>query len=179
VMFVAESTGGVGSFVVPALVAAAVSQVVAGPLSIADYQRSKRLGHLERRFELPLTSILSTDVFTVPSDATVSEFVYVHVLGRRERVVPVVDGGLFMGMARLEDISELERDQWEDTTVGDCMATDMPAGSPSWTLRDAVAAMDESQTDVLAVTDGEGHFIGVVTEDEILKLDEILDETGG
>jgi predicted transcriptional regulator len=93
--------------------------------------------------------------------------------------VPVVDGGLFMGMARLEDISELERDQWEDTTVGDCMATDMPAGSPSWTLRDAVAAMDESQTDVLAVTDGEGHFIGVVTEDEILKLDEILDETGG
>lgn len=179
VMFVAESTGGVGSFVVPALIAAAVSQVVAGPSSIADYQRSKRLGHLERRFELPLTSILATDVLTVPSDATVSEFVYVHVLGRRERVVPVVDGGRFEGMARLEDISELEREEWEDTTVGDCMAIDLPTGRPSWTLRDAVAAMDSSQTDVLAVTDGEGNFIGVVTEDEILKLDEILDETGG
>ncbi|MFQ5558686.1 MAG: chloride channel protein, partial [Acidimicrobiales bacterium] len=37
VMFVAESTGGVGSFVVPALVAAAVSQVVAGPSSVASY----------------------------------------------------------------------------------------------------------------------------------------------
>jgi CIC family chloride channel protein len=35
VMFVAESTGGVGAFVVPALVAAAVSQVVAGPSSVA------------------------------------------------------------------------------------------------------------------------------------------------
>jgi CIC family chloride channel protein len=179
VMFVAESTGGVGSFVVPALVAAAVSQVVAGPSSIADYQRARRMGHLERRFELPLTSILATDVFTVPSDATVSEFVYVHVLGRRERIVPVVDGGRFEGMARLEDISEIDRDLWEETTVGECMATDLPTGRPSWTLRDAVAAMDASQTDVLAVTDGEGHFIGVVTEDEILKLDEILDETGG
>ena len=179
VMFVAESTGGVGAFVVPALVAAAVSQVVAGPSSVASYQRTKRLGHLERRFTLPLTSILSTDVFTVPSDATVSEFVYVHVLGRRERIVPVVDGGHFEGMARLEDISEIDRDQWETTTVGACMATDLPTARPSWTLRDAVAAMDAVHMDMLAVTDGDGNFIGVVTETEILKLDEILDETGG
>ena len=110
---------------------------------------------------------------------TVAEFVYVHVLGRRERIVPVVDRGRFRGMARLEDISEIDRDLWEETTVGECMAVDLPTGRPSWTLRDAVAAMDASRTDVLAVTDSEGQFIGVVTEDEILKLDEILDETGG
>ena len=97
---------------VPALVAAAVSQVVAGPSSVADYQRPVRLGHLERRFTLPLTSILSTDVMTVPPDATVSEFVYFHVLGRRERVVPVVEGGHFLGLARLDDISELDRGEW-------------------------------------------------------------------
>ena len=178
VMFVAESTGGVGSFVVPALVAAAVSQVVAGPSSVADYQRSVRLGHLERRFMLPLTSILSTDVMTVPPDATVSEFVYFHVLGRRERVVPVVESGHFLGLARLEDISELDRGQWEETAIGDQMATDLPVGQPSWTLRDAVAAMGEAEIDILAVTDASGAFIGVVTEDDILKLDEILDETG-
>ena len=69
-MFVAESTGGVGSFVVPALVAAAVSQLVAGPSSVADHQHQHRLGYLERRFTLPLSSILSTDVLTVPPDAT-------------------------------------------------------------------------------------------------------------
>ena len=39
--------------------------------------------------------------------------------------------------------------------------------------------MDAADIDVLAVTDREGNFVGVVTEDEILKLDEILDETGG
>ncbi len=178
VMFVAESTGGVGSFVVPALVAAAVSQLVAGPSTVADHQRDHRLGHLERRFTLPLSSILSTDVLTVPPDATVSEFVYFHVLGRRERVVPVVSGGSFEGLARLDDISDLDRDDWETTTVGDCMAADLPTALPSWTLRDAVAAMESADIDVLAVTDGEGTFIGVVTADDILKLDEILDETG-
>ena len=178
VMFVAESTGGVGSFVVPALVAAAVSQVVAGPSSVADYQRSVRLGHLERRFTLPLTSILSTDVMTVPPDATVSEFVYFHVLGRRERIVPVVDGEQFLGLARLEDISELDRADWESTAVGERMATNLPVAQPSWSLRDAVSAMGSAAIDVLAVTDPNGAFIGVVTEDDILKLDEILDETG-
>lgn len=178
VMFVAESTGGVGSFVVPALVAAAVSQVVAGPSSVAEYQRSVRLGHLERRFTLPLTSILSTDVMTVPPDATVSEFVYLHVLGHRERIVPVVDGEQFLGLARLEDISELDRAEWETTAIADRMATDLPVARPSWTLRDAVAAMDSADIDLLAVTDANGAFIGVVSEDDILKLDEILDETG-
>ena len=55
VMFVAESTGA-AAFVVPALVAAAVSQVVGGPSSVVEFQRSKRLGHLEQRFTLPLSA---------------------------------------------------------------------------------------------------------------------------
>lgn len=178
VMFVAESTGGVGSFVVPALVAAAVSQIVAGPASVADHQRQHRLGYLERRFTLPLSSTLTTDVLTVPPDATVSEFVYFHVLARRERVVPVVDGGTYVGMARLDDISELDRELWETTTIDEVMAADLPTARPSWTLRDAVVAMDTSGVDVLAVTDNDGTFIGIVAEDDIVKLDEILDETG-
>ncbi|MEM8705255.1 MAG: chloride channel protein [Actinomycetota bacterium] len=178
VMFVAESTGGVGSFVVPALVAAAVSQLVAGPSSVADHQHQHRLGYLERRFTLPLSSILATDVLTVPPDATVSEFVYFHVLARRERIVPVVDGGAYVGMARLDDISELDRDEWEALTIADVMATDLPTARPSWTLRDAVVAMETSGSDLIAVTDNDDTFIGIVAEEDIVKLDEILDETG-
>ena len=179
VMFVAETTGAVGAFVVPALVAAAVSQVVGGPSSVAEYQRSKRLGHVEQRFTLPLSSILTTDVLTVPPDATVSEFVYMHVLGRRERVVPVVSGSTYLGMAQLVDLSSVDRNEWETTTVESMMTTGLPSGSPSWTLRDAVVAMDGADIDVLAVTDGAGNFIGVVTEDDVVRLGEILDETEG
>ena len=179
VMFVAETTGAVGAFVVPALVAAAVSQVVGGPSSVADYQRSKRLGHLEQRFTLPLSSILTTDVLTVPPDATVSEFVYMHILGRRERVVPVVSGSRYLGMAQLVELSAVERDQWETATVESMMTTGLPSGSPSWTVRDAVVAMEAADIDVLAVTDSGGNFIGVVTEDDVVRLGEILDETEG
>lgn len=176
VMFVAESTGA-AAFVVPALVAAAVSQVVGGPSSVTEYQRSKRLGHLEQRFTLPLASILTTDVLTVPPDATVSEFVYMHVLGRRERVVPVVEGSTYLGMARLSELSSVNRDEWETTTVEAMMTTELPAGSPSWTVRDAVVAMEAADVEVLAVTDSAGSFIGVVTEDDVVRLGEILEET--
>ncbi len=178
VMFVAESTGA-AAFVVPALVAAAVSQVVAGPASVAEYQLSKRLGHLEQRFTLPLSSILTTDVLTVPPDATVSDFVYMHVLGRRERVVPVVQGSTYLGMAQLSELSSVERDLWETATVGSIMTTGLPAGSPSWTVRDAVVAMEADDVEVLAVTDSAGNFIGVVSEDDVVRLGEILEETEG
>ncbi|MCE2511737.1 MAG: chloride channel protein [Acidimicrobiia bacterium] len=178
VMFVAESTGA-AAFVVPALVAAAVSQVVGGPSSVTEYQRSKRLGHLEQRFTLPLSSILTTDVLTVPPDATVSEFVYMHVLGRRERVVPVVEGSSYLGMAQLSQLSSVNRDQWETASVESMMTTDLPAGSPSWTVRDAVVAMEAADIEVLAVTDSAGNFIGVVTEDDVVRLGEILEETEG
>ena len=178
VMFVAESTG-TSAFVVPALIAAAVSQLVTGSSSVASYQLDKREGLVERRLALPLTSALTTDTLTVPPDATVSELVHIHLLGRREREVPVVDGGAYLGMCGLEQMSDLERDAWNDTMVADIARRDLPTARPSWTLRDAVAQMDGYDTDQLPVTDDDGTFIGVVRADDILRLDEILDETEG
>ena len=177
VMFVAESTG--ASFVVPALIAAAVSQVVGGKSSVAEHQQNVRLGHLERRFTLPITSALTTDVLTVPPDATTSEFVYLHVLGRRQRSVPVVDKDNYLGMISLSDLSEVERSSWDETPVSELLRNDLPVARPSWSLRDTVAAMEDYEIDVLAVTDESNAFIGVVYEEDILKLDEILEETGG
>ncbi len=177
VMFVAESSG--GSAVVPALIAAAVSQLVAGASSVSSAQQVERMGHLEERFALPLVSALTTDVMTVPSDATVSEFVWVHALGRRQRVVPVVDGPVYRGLCSIDDVSAIDRAEWEDHTIDEIMVADAPTARPSWSLRDVVAAMDNAGIDQLAVTDEGGQFIGVVYESEIVKLGEILDETEG
>lgn len=177
VMFVAESTHGVGAFVVPALIAAAVSQVVSGSSTVVEHKRSRRMGHIESRFTLPISSVVNTDIFTVPPDATVSEFIYVHVLGRRERNVPVVSDMTYLGMAKLDNVPSNDRDNWSNTLVESIMTTSPPIALPSWTLRDAVVAMDNAGTDILAVTDNHGNFIGVVTEDDVVKLGEILDQT--
>jgi CIC family chloride channel protein len=178
VMFVAEVAPS-GGFVVPALVAAAVSQLVAGRSSVAAHQRDERLGHLEVRFGLPITAALSTDVLTVPPDATLQEFVDGHVLGRRQTIVPVVDGSDYLGMVLLDDLRDLHRDDWATTTVAAIARADLPIADPSWTLRDAVAAMEDAETTRIAVCAGDRLYIGVVDQADIIELDGILDQTGG
>ena len=176
VMFVAESSRG-SSFVVPALVAAAVAQLVAGRSGVSSFQVTERLGHLEKRFTLPIASVLQTDVMTSPPDASIAEFITWHIQGRREREVAVVDGQRYLGMCGLDQLSKLSEERWESTTVGDIADSSLPAARPTWTLRDAIAAMETADVKTLAVVNDEGLFAGIVSEDDILKLDEILEET--
>ncbi len=175
VMFVAEWTRS-GPAVVPALIAAAVSQLVAGSASVASGQKTERSGHLESRLALPLTSALSTDVWTVPPDATVGEFVWAHAIGRRVTTVPVVDGPRYIGLALFDRVADIDRAEWDTTPVAAIVDDEAPTARPSWSLRDATAAM---RYDMIAVTDSEGIFIGVVQADEVVRLREILAETGG
>jgi chloride channel protein, CIC family len=177
VMFVAESTGRPG-FVVPGLIAAVVAQLAMGKQSVSPYQQAARAGHLERRFALPLTVAIQTDVLTAPPDATLTEFVWNHLLATRQRSVPVVDGTRYLGMARMAELHDVAQDQWDATTVADIMRTDVPVGRIGWRLRDAVLAMEAADVDRLPVCDAEGNFIGVVATSEILKLDDILEQAG-
>ncbi len=177
VMFVAETTGRPG-FVVPGLIAAVTAQLMMGRWSVSRNQLGSRLGHLERRFSMPLASALKTDVLTIPPEATAQEFFWNHVIGSRQQSVPVVDGADYVGTVKIEALREVPREVWEDTAIADIMLTTVPVAHPDWLLRQAVEAMDAAAVDRLPVTDGRGLFIGVVTMDEIIKLDDILEATG-
>ena len=177
VLFAAEATGQPG-FVVPALVATAAGQLVIGRASVSRAQREGRLGHLERRFDLPISAVLETDVRTVPPDATVEEFLAVHLLATRRRAVPVVDhDSRYRGVALLDEVAAVPREAWAETTIGKVTHTDAPHGMTTWLIRDAVQTMQAEGTDLLPIVDGEGRFVGVVTTGDILRLDEILEKT--
>ena len=176
VMFVAETTGRPG-FVVPGLIAAVTAQLMMGRWSVSKAQVGSRLGHLERRFSMPLASALEADVLTIPPEATAQEFFWHHVIGSRQQSVPVVEGADYVGTVRVDELRTVPRERWDDTPVSDFMRTDVPTARPDWLLRQAVEAMDVAALDRLPVTDGRGLFIGVVTMEEIIKLDEILEAT--
>ena len=177
VMFVAETTGRPG-FVVPGLIAAVTAQLMMGRWSVSRAQAGSRLGHLERRFSLPLASALNADVLTIPPNATAQEFFWHHVIGSRSQSVPVVDGADYVGMVRIEELRDTPREAWDETPIDEIMRTDLPTARPEWLLREAVEAMEASAVDRLPVIDDRGLFIGVVTMEEIVKLDDILDVTG-
>lgn len=175
VVFVAEATGRPG-FIVPGLIASAASQLVVGTSSVSTFQRASRTGHLERRFALPITAALRTDTMTVPSDATVAELFDFQISEARLRVVPVVDGSEYVGMVHAADLGRLPRETWATTSVRDVARTDAPTGEVTWTLGEALRALEAADTDRLAVLD-QGAYLGVVTTGEILKLDDILQAT--
>jgi predicted transcriptional regulator len=137
-----------------------------------------RAGHLERRFVLPITAALRTDVATTPPDATLFEFFWQHLVGNREKAVPVVDGGRYLGVMRIEEFADAPQDDWTTALVSDHMRTDFPTGRPEWLLRQALEVMEADDVDLLPVIDGDV-FVGVVTTDEILRLDDILGRAGG
>jgi CBS domain-containing protein len=173
VMFVAETSGRPG-FVVPALIAAASSQLLMGRESVTAYQQDSRTGLLERRLALPVSAALRTDAATVPPDATVAELYDHHIMELRLRVVPVVDSATYLGVIALDDIAGIPRADWDATTVRDVMRADWPHAEVTWTLGTAVRTMEESDVDRLPVLDGSA-FVGMVTTGEILKLDAILE----
>lgn len=173
VVFVAETTGQPG-FVVPALLAAATSQLVMGQASVSPYQQGTRTSLLARRLALPVTAALRTDAATVPPDATVAELFDHHVSQLRLRVVPVVAGDELVGMAYLTDIAHLRRAEWEATAVGSVARTSVPVAELGWNLGRTLEEMERADVDRLPVLDS-GRYVGLVTSGEILKLDHILD----
>jgi CIC family chloride channel protein len=176
VMFVAESTGRPG-FVVPGLLATALAQLVMGTASVTEYQHGSRAGHVERRFRLPVTNALLADVYTCDPTATVHELLDVHFLAARARSIPVVDSAAYRGMARLDDAASVPEVERDSTLVSAVLRDDVPVARVTWNLRQAVAAMEDSDVDRLAVVDEDGTFLGVVTLTDILRLDQILAET--
>jgi CIC family chloride channel protein len=179
VMFVAESTGA-PSFVVPGLIAVAVSQVVVGNSSVSGFQRDTRTGHLERRFLMPVTSVMQSKFNLVGPDESVSEFVWGVAFPEKQLEALVAgEDRKFLGIIRVADAGEVDRDQWSSLKCADLMIKDIEPARLSWTVREVSAAMEQTHLDIYPVVDTGGRIVGLVTEQGIVNVVELLDETRG
>jgi CIC family chloride channel protein len=172
VMFVAESTGQPG-FVVPGLIATVIAQLVMGRRSVTTYQQRMRGGHVEQRFRLPVTSVLVRDPYTVAPSTTVEDLIHRHFVLARTRALPVTESFQYVGFVTLQDVAEVPREERAERTVADVLHKGTIEGRSTWTLRQAVEAMEAADVDQLPIVDGDV-LRGVVSMDDILSLDEIL-----
>ena len=179
VMFVAESTGAPSS-VVPGLIAVAVSQVVVGSSSVSEYQRDTRVGHLERRFQMPITSAMKRDFQTVRPADSLSDFVWRFAFPRKQLEAVVADNnGEFRGIIKVSDVGDMEQDLWSTTACSEVMIAGLTPARLSWTVREVSARMEEADVDIYPVVDTAGRVVGVVTDQSIVNVVELLDETQG
>ena len=174
VMFVAESTGRPG-FVVPALLATVLAQLVMGRESVTTYQQPTRVGHLERRLRLSVRAALTTDVPTCAPATPLNQLWAGQAPHPNALAVPVLEHGRPVGIVLPGRARSSHPADEAALTAGDVMRSDVPVADTEWTLRAALAAMAQAGSDILPVVEHD-EFVGVVTRKDIIRLDEILDE---
>ena len=178
VMFVAETTGQ-ATFVVPALIAAAVSQLLMGSASVSRAQQTGRAGHLERT--------------PAPSDLRRARHRGDDGAARRQRRRAGLDPRRRTPAAHRcpSSMPTAATSGWRASTPpAPCRArrgttrssptswmSMRPSARPTGCCGTPCRAMERSGSDVLAVVDHSA-FVGVVRTDDVIRLEEILDDTG-
>jgi CBS domain-containing protein len=169
VVFVAEVTGGPG-FIVPALIATAVAQLVMGRQSITTHQLPRRVDPLERALHRPIVDAVAS-IPEVPPDARLADVFGID--GASSDRVAVVDGEGFVGVVESREAIRVLAERGADVTCSDAVRPVPVRADLGWTVGDAREMLDDGGIPALAVVDG-GRFLGVVTAASILALDRRL-----
>ena len=159
VMFVAETTGQ-AQFVIPALIATAVSQSVMGNESVAAHQMHEREGLLERRLRRPVRDVLVTVPILRP-DVPITEVIDTYSHAPPAQALPVADG-TYRGLLFLRDLAGAMFEHGPDATAADAMQ-ELPAVRVDVPAIEAARVMGDVDSAVIAVIDAEGRAVGVVT----------------
>ena len=173
VMFVAETTGR-AEFVIPALLATAVSQSLMGDVSVTTGQVDERGGQLEARLRMSTRQVtIPLDEQVVPDGellAVVDQIDEKSGLG----VVAVCDpdSGSYCGLLVLADIAPCLLEHGMDAQVHQIMR-DVPAITEETPAIEAARAMSDYNTAAVAVLDGDGRPVGVVTATSIAGLNSL------
>ncbi len=160
VMFVAESTGR-AEFVIPALIATAISQSLMGEDSVSDYQIGERQGRLERRLGAPALSVALTDVGSVAPETGLLEVIDRYGDHPVSPAVPVA-GPNYCGLLVLHDLATVILEHGIEATAADAMRS-VPCIKSSLPAVHAARIMNEHDTAAVAVVDEDDVPIGVIS----------------
>ncbi len=177
VVFVAEATRRPG-FIVPGLIAAMVAQLFMGArlgLAISGHGARRAPGAplpaaTDRRAEYRCRHGSSW--------TALSEFFSHHFAGDRENAVAVVDGSHYLESAGSTNYKAVPHDRWSIGHVGDHMRNHRQQTDVAFCHKGSRIANQDPEPRQREICKGDA-FVGVVTTAEILKLAEILDQTGG
>jgi CIC family chloride channel protein len=172
VSFVAEATGQPG-FVVPALLAAAASQLVMGRWSFSPHQRDERRPNLVPLADLAIETLMSPNPDTVDADRPIDQCL-IEMTRESRRWVPVLDSDRYLGMLALSDISVIAQAEWPNLRARDLARTDVPLARADDSVAHVAALIRKHDTGAVAVIQND-QVAGVVTVRDIGNIERLLD----
>lgn len=172
VCFVAEATGQPG-FVVPALLAAAASQLVTGRWSFSPHQRDERRPNLIPLHELAVDTLMTPNPDAMDADRPLNECL-IEMSRQNRRWAPVIEEGRYLGLLAVTEIAATPPEEWSSLTARDVARVDLPTASPSDSVAHVADMIRKHNTGAVAIVD-EGRLTGVVTIRDITNMERLLD----
>jgi CIC family chloride channel protein len=169
VIFVAEATGG-HSYIIPALIAAAVAYAVSGETSVSADQRLHETVKLTQLWKIPVAQVMQRQVRTVDGGSTLREFVQSLGAQPAHAAYPVFENGHAIGVVALRAVDEIPSEKWDDTKVGQIAERSVPRVLPDCSLHDALRLLkNRREQHMLLVASEAGRLKGIVTKTDLLE----------
>jgi Zn-dependent protease len=107
---------------------------------------------------------------TVSQNLSVRELVHDYVMQEDDYAFPVMKGNDLIGLVTLQDIRDVSRDRWDDTTVGEIMtpAEELITVTTDGDASDALLRLTQREFRQLPVMEN-GSFAGLVRRRDIIK----------
>ncbi len=175
IMFVAETTGR-AEFVIPALIATAISQSLMGDDSVSAGQRTERQGQLERRLVEPASVVMLDDLGVIDPDLTLLEIIDQYG-DRGESFAVPVGCPEYLGLMVLHDLASAMLEHGPDATARSAMRQ-LPAVAADAPAIDAARLMNAHDTAAIAVVDENDCPIGVISTTSLAGLKSVDLGTG-
>jgi Zn-dependent protease/predicted transcriptional regulator len=127
---------------------------------------------------VPITRLMREPAPSVSPDMPVSTLVYDHVMRGDERAFPVMENDHLVGMVYAENLRDVDRSQWDTTTVRDVMvpANELDAVSPREDAMDAFQKLAQKEMRQIPVVQN-GELVGMLRRRDILRWLQVQSET--
>ncbi len=171
VVFVAETTGR-AEYVIPALIATAISQSLMGEISVSDGQRGEREGQLERRLKEPCSAVMVAQTGKINPDADLLSVI--DEFGNRSDALAVpVAGPRYEGLLVLHDLAAMMLEHGPEATAREAMR-DLPSVHQDAPAVEAARLMNSHDTSAIAIVDDNDRPVGIMTAMSLAGLSQLI-----
>jgi CIC family chloride channel protein len=170
VAFVAETTAGPG-YLIPSLIAAAVSYAVTGEASVSDYQKLREELDISEIAHLRAGEIMTKNVIAVPADVSVLDFVEEYLFVYQHKRFPVVDKEGLIGVIAPANMKTIPREKWFEVKVQDVCEKNVYTAYADSSVQEILDLMYVKNVGRIPIVDRTRpkRIVGIVSKTDIIR----------
>ena len=170
VTFVAETTAG-PAYLIPSLIAAAVSYSVSGESSVSEHQKLRNEIDISEVKDMTANQVMTRNVIAIPAELSVLDFVEEYLFKYQHKRFPVVDKDGLIGTMSMNEVKSTPREKWFQVLVKDVCNANYTIAYPDDKLQKILDLMYTSNIGRVPIVDRADprRIVGIVTKTDIIN----------